>query len=418
MLELTIDRPAQGGRMIARDPSGGAGGAGAIVLVSGAIPGERVRARVTERRHGVAFAETVEVIEASPDRREPPFDPLCGGNLFAHVAYARQLELKREMLADAFRRQARLDLAELPAIAGSPETGYRMRARLHATGGRLGFYRERTRDVCDAARTGQLSPAAAAIIEGVAAAMAPVADAIQEVVLAENTAADMRVLHVVLRGAATPESLEPLARVDGISGVTASEIAGTVIPIDGVMALTERMPGGGLVERRAASFFQANRFLLGTLVTKVVDAAGEGALADLFAGVGVFAVEAASRGRRVVAVESDRVAAGDLHSNLEVYGDAADAIAQPVETFLRGRGHGDEFGAIILDPPRAGLSTDTRAALIELLPKRMVYVSCDPVTLARDVKEFIAAGYRLTHLEALDLFPNTPHVESIAVLGA
>ena len=418
ILELTIDRPAQGGRMIARDPSAGPQGAGAIVLVSGAIPGERVRARVTERRHGVAFAETIEVIEASPDRREPPFDPLCGGNLLAHISYARQLELKREMLADAFRRQARMELATLPPIAGSPETGYRMRARLHMRAGSLGFYRERSKDVCDAARTGQLSAGAAGVIEAAGAALAPVADVIEEVVLAENTAADTRVLHVVLSGAASPSSLEPLGLVPGVNGVTASEISGSIAPILGQLVIGERLPGGALVERHAASFFQANRFLLADLVTRVVDASGSGPVADLFAGVGVFAVEAASRGRRVVAVESDRVSGGDLRGNLAPFGDEARAITQPVEAWLRAASPGDEYGAVIVDPPRTGLSTEVRAALIGLLPRRIVYVSCDPVTLARDVKEFVGAGYRLAQLEALDLFPNTPHVESVAVLEA
>src|SRR5687768_15991880 len=192
ILELVIDRTAQGGRMIARRD-------GAIVLVSGAIPGERVRARITERRHGVAFADTVEVIEPSPDRREPPFDPLCGGNLLSHIAYPRQLELKREILADAFRRQARMTLEALPPIAGSPETGYRMRARLHLAGGRIGFYRERTKDVCDALRTGQLSAEASAVVEAAGTVLAPRADAIEEIVLAENVAATERLLHVAFK---------------------------------------------------------------------------------------------------------------------------------------------------------------------------------------------------------------------------
>jgi len=420
MLELTIERPAQGGRMIARDFSqAGPGGPGAIVLVAGAIPGERVRAQVTERRQGVAFAETVDVLEASPDRREPPFDPLCGGNLLAHIAYARQLELKREMLADAFRRQARMDLTVLPPISGSPETGYRMRARLHMTRGRLGFYRERSKDVCDAARTGQLSAALAAVIDAAEAALAPVAGVIEEIVLAENAAADARVLHVVLSDAASPSSLEPLGRIDGVSGVTASEISGSVAPIAGLPVIEERLPGGARVERHAASFFQANRFLLAYLVSRVVDLSGDGPVADLFAGVGVFAVEAASRGREVVAVESDRVSGRDLHSNLAPFGAGASAVTQPVEAWLADRGPAEgRLGAVIVDPPRAGLPPSTRAALIACAPRRLVYVSCDPVTLARDVKEFAAAGYGLTHLEALDLFPNTPHVESIAVLIA
>ncbi len=389
-VELSVERPAQGGRMIARLD-------GAIVLVSGAIPGERVRATITERRHGVAFAETVEVLEASPDRREPPFDPLCGGNLLAHIAYPRQLELKREILADAFRRQARLALDALPPITGSPETGYRMRARLHLANGRLGFYRERTRDVCDAVRTGQLSPGAAAVIESAAAFLASHAEAIEEVVLAENIAASERVLHVAPRaGKAAPAGMP---RFDGVN-------EGDVIH--------ETLPGGATLERHAASFFQGNRFLLVPLVTKVCDAAGVGNIADLFAGVGVFAAEAASRGAEVIAVESDATASRDLAKNLSAFGLSARAVTEPVEEWLGGRRSLPE--TVIVDPPRTGLSNEARRRLIDLKPDKVVYVSCDPVTLARDIKEFMGAGYRLTHLEALDLFPNTPHVESIAVL--
>jgi 23S rRNA (uracil1939-C5)-methyltransferase len=392
-IELLIDRPAQGGRMIARLD-------GAIVLVSGAIPGERVRARVTERRHGVAFAETTEVIEASADRREPPFDPLCGGNLLSHIAYPRQLELKREILADAFRRQARITLEALPAITGSPETGYRMRARLHLAGGRIGFYRERTKDVCDAVQTGQLSTGAAAVVEAAGEALSPSAETIEEIVLAENVAATERLLHVVFKaGAPVIESAQLAASIAGLTGRD---------------VLEETLPGGATLTRHAESFFQGNRFLLAPLVTKVATAAGAGNIADLFAGVGLFAAEAASRGAEVIAVESDPTAGRDLVANLAPFGLSARAVAQPVEAWLNGRGSLPE--TVIVDPPRTGLSTETRHRLAALRPEKIVYVSCDPVTLARDVKDFVAAGYQLTQLEALDLFPNTPHVESIASL--
>src|SRR6185295_1188990 len=96
-LPLTIEKPAAGGRMIAR-------AGGQIVLVAGAIPGERVQARVSRVGKGVAFAETVVVEEASPDRREPFADPLCGGTLFSHIAYPRQLAIKSQVIADAFER--------------------------------------------------------------------------------------------------------------------------------------------------------------------------------------------------------------------------------------------------------------------------------------------------------------------------
>src|SRR5499427_4887620 len=126
---LTIEKPAAGGRMIARLD-------GQVVLVSGAIPGERVNARIDRKGKGVLYATTVDVDEPSPDRRPVAGDPECGGCLYAHVAYPRQLELKSDVIADAFSRIGKLSLPGHVVVARSPETGYRMRARLHVRGHR------------------------------------------------------------------------------------------------------------------------------------------------------------------------------------------------------------------------------------------------------------------------------------------
>ena len=144
-LALDVERPVAGGRMLARH-------AGQIVLLFGAIPGEQVRARVERRGKGVIFAEATDVLSPSPDRR-PAHDWHCGGNVFAHIAYPRQLQLKGEIIQDALGRIGRVPLAEPPAVIGSEEHGYRMRARLHAQGSRLGFYREGSHDLCDAVPT-------------------------------------------------------------------------------------------------------------------------------------------------------------------------------------------------------------------------------------------------------------------------
>src|SRR5215510_10479172 len=122
ILSLTIDKPAAGGRMIARAD-------GQVVLVSGAIPGERVRARVERTGKGVAFAETLAVDEPSPDRRQPFVDPQCGGNLFGHIAYPRQLAIKSQVIGDAFARIGHVALPSPVSVVASPEDGYRMRAR-------------------------------------------------------------------------------------------------------------------------------------------------------------------------------------------------------------------------------------------------------------------------------------------------
>jgi len=132
---------------------------GQVVLVWGAIPGERVRARVERSAKGVLFAETVEVLSASPDRRAGLADWRCGGNVLAHATYERQLQIKSDIIRDAFARIGRLPLDTPPLVAASPEAGYRMRARFHVRGGRIGFVREESHEICAVGPTAQMLPA-------------------------------------------------------------------------------------------------------------------------------------------------------------------------------------------------------------------------------------------------------------------
>ncbi|MEO6222484.1 MAG: TRAM domain-containing protein, partial [Vicinamibacterales bacterium] len=131
LVELSVERPVAGGRMMARLD-------GQVVFVAGAVPGERVRALVTKRTGKVSWADTREVLEASPDRREPLTDSRCGGALYSHIRYERQLQLKAEVIKDAFRRIAKHQLESDVAVAASPEVGYRVRARLQVQGTRVG----------------------------------------------------------------------------------------------------------------------------------------------------------------------------------------------------------------------------------------------------------------------------------------
>ena len=161
----TIEKPAAGGRMIARVD-------GQVVLVGGAIPGERVQARDRARRQGRRVCRDASTSTSRQPIGATPFaDPLCGGCLYAHIAYPRQLEIKAQVIADAFARIGRLTLPAPVAVAASPEDGYRMRARLHVRGRRLGFFREGTHDVCDARATRQLLPATCDALERLAAAL-------------------------------------------------------------------------------------------------------------------------------------------------------------------------------------------------------------------------------------------------------
>src|SRR5437870_2340243 len=233
---------------------------GQVVLVSGAIPGERVEARIERVTKGVALAETIGVLEPSSDRREPFVDPLCGGTLYSYITYPRQLALKSEIIADAFKRIGRLDVPGAVAVAASPEEGYRMRARLHVRAHTLGFFRESTHEICDARPTRQLLPASCDVLDRLSAAMRSVGDeAIREVELSENVDASERVVHL---DAAQPIDGRVMAKLLEIDGLTPGPFVTDTLRI-GDASVTLR--------RHVLAFFQGNRYLLQTLVAHVTE---------------------------------------------------------------------------------------------------------------------------------------------------
>ena len=420
ILTVTIEKPAAGGRMLARHD-------GQVVLVSGAIPGERVRARVEHARGGVLHAAVVDVEEASPDRRHPHGDPLCGGDVLAHVAYARQLDLKREIVADAFSRLAKLPLDRPVPVRPSPEHGYRMRARLHARGGRIGFFREGTHDLCDAGSTRQLLDATAGLLDEIAAAARAVGvTALREIEIGENVSATERALLLEVGPGTADREIAAIGRVatrDGITGVVVTRpeqprVAGR--GGDPYVADAWALDVGGRtasleVRRHVSSFFQGNRFLVTPLVEAVVDLLPPGPLVELYAGVGLFGLAFAALERgSVTAVEGDRQAAEDLAANARPLGAAVRVSAQSVEAFLT-RATLDAAATVLVDPPRTGMSRDAARAIAAAGAPRVAYVSCDVATMARDARRLTDAGYVLRHIEAFDLFPNTAHVELVSV---
>lgn len=412
-LTLDIEKATPGGRMLARHD-------GQVVLVSGAIPGERVSARLERRARGVLFARVEGVVLASPDRRPVPGDWRCGGNDFAHVTYERQLRLKGEMLQDAFARIARIALETPPSVRGSEERGYRTRARLHARGTRLGFYREGTRELCDAVATGQLSAAASAWIGAANSRLASGGlDGVVTVELAENLTGDERACHLEL--AAGLDASRFVALADGLVGLSAHgadqresvAVAGDPA-VEDLIHLAGANAGPVLrLRRQPRAFFQGNRFLVEPLVRRVVSLVPAGPVLDLYAGVGLFGLALAVAGcDEVTAVEGDPLSSADLaHNARELRGVRVDGGR--VEAFLDAAGPRPE-ATVVLDPPRTGLSREATAGLLRLSPRRIVYVSCDPATLARDAGALVSAGYDLVALEAMDLYPTTAHVEAIA----
>jgi 23S rRNA (uracil1939-C5)-methyltransferase len=418
LFTVDIEKATAGGRMLARHQ-------GQVVLVSGAIPGERISARLERTGKGVAFAEVVEVLSPSADRRPVAADARCGGNVLAHVNYARQLRLKGEIIQDALGRIGQMPIPAPPDVSGSPERGYRMRARLHVQNGRIGFYLEGTHQLCDAATTGQLLEGTA---DWIAAAERTLASArftgVSAIELAENMAGDERACHLELAAGVDVRPLTALS--EGLAGLSAQRAdRAEIVCVAGTPAVSDAVRVGGAgapvvrLRRNVRSFFQGNRFQLEPLVHYVAGQAGPGPVVDLYAGVGLFGLALAAAGREpVTLVEGDTVSSADLEDNAEPFAPRVTVARRKVETFLAAARRSDLNGAtVIVDPPRTGLSREAIAEIIRLGPPRIVYVSCDVATLARDTRTLVDAGYRLDSLKGIDLFPNTAHVETIASLS-
>lgn len=383
---LTAEKPVAGGRMLARHD-------GQVVFVAGAIPGERVRARVERVSRQLAYAETVDVLERSADRRDAAVDSACGGSLYAHITYPRQLALKSELVTDAFARIGKLRLPSPVPVLASAEHGYRMRARLHIRDGRIGFFREGTHDLCDPGPTHQLLPETIVALEQLEAELKSSGARAVSCEVSENIPASERGILV--------------ERADGHS------------EIHGAAAVTDRIQIGSALmtlTRHVRSFFQGNRWLVPQLAARVIAQVPEGAVVDLYAGVGLFAIALAAAGHgSITAIEGDRSSADDLAANAAPYGGSIVARQSSVEEYVEQR-HARVAQTFVVDPPRTGISREAMSGVAALKPRRIVYISCDVATLARDVKRLVEAGYRLDHIEAFDLFPNTAHVETLAVL--
>ena len=412
MLTLQIERPAVGGRMIARHD-------GAVVLVAGAIPGERVVARVERVQRRTVWARVTEVVEASPDRVAVAPALACGGNVLAHMTAARQLVIKSEMLADAFRRIGRIELPST-TVAGSPADAYRIRARVHVRGGQWGFFEEGSHTLCDVPGSRQMSAQSADVIGRLCAALARRgAGTSAEIEWAETADGAHRAAHITLERA-DGKAMAALGLVEGLDAATWSaadrdkehQLWGDAHLVDRVsVAGRDGVP----VLHHARSFFQGNRFLLQPLVDDVMGRIAGPRLLDLYAGVGLFSVAAAAAGKTVVAVEGADTAADDLRRNAAAHPALSYRhAAVEDERDLATAAHAD---TVVVDPPRTGLSAEVSRALGAGGVPRIVYVSCDPATLARDVRVLVDAGYAMSDVRAFDLFPRTGHVETVLTLS-
>lgn len=407
-IDLDITGIAHGGVFVGRHE-------GRVVFVPDTLPGERIRARLTDtRKKSFWRAEALEVLEAAPERRPHVWaaasidrapEERAGGAEFGHIELSHQRALKERVIREAVERVGRLDLPVEVRSAGADETpdgtGWRTRVSLHVDdAGRVGPFAARSHDVVPTPDLPLATPAVARAAADLAGAAPGRIDLVQP--------ADGRV--------------RALPRPDGARRAPALEVV-------------EERVGDRVFRVDAGGFWQVHRLAARTLTdlvtTELRDATGgldpEASHLDLYGGVGLFAAALADlggSGTRVTSVESDARATEHAGENLAewigaraetarvdryVARLAADASARERERLAR--------GVVLLDPPRAGAGREVVEAVAGLGPSSVVYVACDPVALARDLATFADHGYRADRgIRGVDLFPNSHHVEAVAVL--
>ena len=416
-LHLVPTAMAAGGAALARDPLG------RVVFVDGALPGEQVLARVVEERRDYARAVSVEILEPSADRVAPPCPALaagCGGCTWQHVSVEGQARLKANVVADALRRIARLP--DPPPLVSVPLAGPALRttARLAVTpDGRAGHRRRGGLSPVPApgTDTGVSIPGARRRPSATAPAAVPtesclaVHPLLEELVVAGRFPGAGEVLMRV--GVASGERLVRLARPTPDLNVPPD----VAVVVGTARAFVHEDVAGRRFRVSADSFFQPGPAMASALVAAVTAAVGDalgsgGRLVDAYAGVGLFgAVLGAASGVPVTAIETSSTAVGDARSNLS--GLDAEVIPVEVARWRRRRKDGP-IAVVVADPARSGLGRPGVAALAAAGAPRLVLVSCDPASLARDAALLAKAGYHLASVALVDAFPHTFHVETVS----
>lgn len=411
LLELDIGRPAHGGSCVARHKPDGSG-TGRVVFVRHTLPGERVRARVTEDRGGYLFADAVEILRPSPDRVPAPCPHAapgrCGGCDWQHASGPAQRALKREVVLDQFRRLARLDVdALLPEVRELPGglLGWRTR-NLYAVDadGRPGLRRHRSHEVERVERCWIGAPGV-----GDAPVLADTWPGLTGVEVSRGDDGAIAVLAHRPGAGRQARGRRPPDRVELLEGPPTLRYRLHGLDFD--------VASGGFWQVHPA----AGKAFANALLDAVRPQPGERVL-DLYAGAGALtAVLAAAVGRSgaVVGIEADRQAVLDAETNLAGFPQARVIRGKVTPDALRRAETLEAMDAVdfvTLDPPRAGAGRDVMNAILELRPRVVGYVACDPAALARDVALAQDAGWRLTSLTAFDAFPMTAHVECVAAL--
>jgi 23S rRNA (uracil1939-C5)-methyltransferase len=424
---------------------------GQAVFVTGALPGELVHARVTQERKGFARAEVVEILRASPDRVAPPYPELgaSGGFQWQFLAYPAQLRWKTRIVREQLSRIGHFAEPDVRPMIGMPDGtdlwAYRTVTQF-AVGqdGAIGFRRVGSHDVIDMPDCPLAHPALAAIYRDVRAWLRATWGALAAGMIGRFSlrigldidlgGAETGATPAVASGALTLEAgpdldMNERQSICDRALASSSQLVGALL-LDATGRRYLGLAGRDYVYERvlgrtfrvsAGSFFQVNAAQAPTLLQQALEAAairpGERAL-DGYSGVGLFSLFLAERAQHVWAIESSPGAVADTRANAETNGvENITVLESQVERVIdRLVRAGERIDVALVDPPRAGCDPRVLRAIQELAPRALVYVSCDPATLARDLRLFCDIGaYRLSWVQPVDMFPGAAHIECVAL---
>jgi len=427
---LHLDGLAHGGSAVGRAEDG------RVVFVKTGCPGDVVDAEVTADHGRYLEATIARIVTPSAERRTPPcpYFGRCGGCQWQHISYGSQAEAKRTQVADSLARIGRIEGAQVgQTVSGASPYGYRNRLELRvakrADGSPLiGM---------TVAGTDEIVPIDACLLLPDRARKAPraITGALRYLGgrspfeidrVAIRVAARTRDLEVDLWGppGAFPRHAVAKTLADAVRTTCVTRVLVKGDPKERADLKVEVLSGRGFWHERlgaydykvsAPSFFQVNTLLAETLVSMVIErleADGTDRVLDLYAGAGTFTLPLTEVAGEVVAVEGAGSAVRDLRANIESAGVWADVMPGEAARTLAEAGH---FDLAVVDPPRAGMTEPVLKGLVATGARRIVYVSCDAATLARDARALTDAGYQLTSATPIDLFPQTWHVETVAV---
>ncbi len=413
---VQIEKPVYGGSFLARID-------GKAIFVPLTIPGEQVQLRITEDKRSYAKAEIEKVIQPAPERMLPvcPHFGLCGGCQYQHAPYETQLDWKQAILRETLERAGIPLDCKVDTLAADP---WHYRNRIRLTFDKSGSPGYRSRHSHAAVPVDQCTIAAPLLMRSATTFAEQLrrrgwpAHGVELTLFCNANETELLVTVATPRAARMPLAelmkavTEEIPELRGIQLVLDSLDTAKPRTLDqwGSDALTYHA-GSSAYHVAQGAFFQVNRWLIDPLVQAVTQEPSGTLAWDLYAGVGLFALPLTRSFKRVVAVESSASSLASLRQNLR--GTCGEAVHGDTLDFLRQSGRDRQPDLIVLDPPRNGLGSEATLILGSLAAPSVLYVSCDPATMARDLKALVASGYRVVSVTMIDLFPQTMHLETL-----